>query len=176
MKDGLDYSQDLDYQKSVTYVSAIWHPVEDPESGISYLSWCVGRRKNACDLKSPENINIQATKMSTDLKESMNLGTTYFIILNATNGAGLVSLMSSNGVVVDYTPPILGVVIDCNDNHVDDVDFVTDETICASWSNFEDKESPINFYEFALCESQNITNCPYLFSNVKMDTNISVTG
>ena len=156
---------------------ATWYPIEDPESGIVNLSWCVGRNRNVCDLKAPETIDILETKISANVKTLMDLGSVYYITLSATNGAGLVTMMSSNGVVIDYTPPVPGVVIDCNDHHGGDIDFVTkDQTLYASWNSFEDKESAVKFYEFSLCESQNLTNCPFPFKNIKMDTKISVTG
>ena len=158
-------------------MSATWYPIEDPESGIITLTWCVGRSRNVCDLKPPEMIDILETKISADLKTLMDLSSVYYITLNATNGAGLVTIMSSNGVVIDYTPPVPGVVLDCNDHYSGDIDFAkNDQILYASWNSFEDKESAVKFYEFALCESQDFTNCPFSFTNMKMETNISVTG
>jgi hypothetical protein len=92
----------------------------------------------------------------------------------ATNGAGMTSIMVSDGVTVDYTPPNIGMVIDGQDG---DIDYLKDgDTVYARWSEFEDGESGIKSYQFALCEKENITACPTAFSDTGLQTNISLSG
>jgi hypothetical protein len=112
--------------------------------------------------------------ISAYLNQSIRNGDSYYITLVAINGAGLTSVMVSNGITVDYTPPIAGEVID---GQVGNIDFLNDgETIYARWSGFEDGESGIKSYQFALCEKQNKTVCPAAFSDTGLQTNISLTG
>ena len=172
--DGLKETKDIDYQRSRTFVSASWFIAEDPESDIIILTWCVGSRPRSCDLNPSSSLDVNATKISTFLNQPIKHGERYYVTVNATNGAGLTSVMATNGVTVDYTPPIFGIVID---GKGDDVDYLKDgDTVYARWSEFEDPESGIKSYQFALCEKENITICPTVFSDTGLQTNISLSG
>ena len=155
-------------------MAATWLTVEDLESDVITLTWCVGTSPTLCDLKQPTSLHALETKASAFLNQPMGLGANYYVTLIAINGAGLTTTMVSDGVFVDYTPPTAGLVIDGNDS---EIDFVRDgETIYARWSGFEDRESNVGFYEFALCEMLNITACPIPLSNIKQETNMSLSG
>lgn len=172
--DGSEDTKDIDYQRSRTHVSATWFSVEDPESDIVALKWCVGSRPRSCDLKPSTALDVTASKISSYLKQPLNNGDMYHVTLKATNGAGLTIIMVSDGVKVDFTPPDVGLVIDGQD---DDIDYLKDgDTVYARWSDFEDVESGIKSYQFALCEKKNITLCPTAFSETELQTNISLSG
>ena len=172
--DGIDGTKDIDSQLSRVHISATWFNVEDPDSDIVTLTWCAGSRPRSCDLKSSTSLDVSASKASTYLNQPMESGDRYYVTVRATNGAGLVTVMVSDGVTVDYTPPGVGVVIDGQDN---DIDFLKDgDTIYARWSGFEDQESGIKSYQFALCKKENITDCQTTFSDTGLQTNISLSG
>ena len=155
-------------------MSATWFSVEDPESDIVALTWCAGSRPQSCDLKSSTSLDVTATKISAYLNKPLKNGDMYHVTLKAINGAGLTIIMVSDGVTVDFTPPDVGLVIDGQD---DDIDFLKDgDTVYARWSDFEDLESGIKSYQFALCEKENITLCPTAFSETELQTNISLSG
>ena len=155
-------------------MAATWLTVEDPESDVVTLTWCVGTGPTLCDLKQPTSLHALETEASAFLNQPMGLGANYYVTLIAMNGAGLTTTMVSDGVIVDYTPPTAGLVIDGSDS---EIDFVRDgEAIYARWSGFEDQESNVEFYEFALCEMQNVTACPFPLSNIKQETNMSLSG
>ncbi|KAJ7389362.1 hypothetical protein OS493_032219 [Desmophyllum pertusum] len=59
----------------------------------------------------------------------------YYITVNATNGAGVVTSLTSDGVTVDETPPTSGTVID---GSVLDVDYLNGEQdVSARWFNLK---------------------------------------
>ena len=172
--DSSEEARDIDFQQSRKHVSASWFSVEDPESDIITLTWCVGSRPQSCDLHPSASLDVTATKSSTYLKQPMKNGETYYVTVKASNGAGLTSAMATDGVTVDYTPPRVGMVID---GEGDDIDYLKDgDTVYARWSGFEDPESGIKSYQFALCEKENITACPTAFSDTGLQTNISLSG
>ncbi|XP_028399029.1 uncharacterized protein LOC114522522 [Dendronephthya gigantea] len=171
--DGLE-AEDIDYQQSRRKVSASWFKVEDPESDIIALMWCVGSRPGSCELYPSTSSDVTTTKISVFLNQPIKNGEMYYVTVNATNGAGLTSVVASNGVTVDYTPPRVGIVID---GESDDVDYLKGgDTVYARWTNFEDLESGIKSYLFALCEKENVTVCPRAFSDTGLQTNISLSG
>lgn len=172
--DGSEDTKDIDYQRSRTHVSATWFSVEDPESEIIALTWCVGSRPRSCDLKPSTSLDVTASKISSYLDQPLKNGDMYHVKIEATNGAGLTVIMVSDGVKVDFTPPGVGMIIDGQDN---DTDYLKHgDTVYARWSDFEDKESGIKSYQFALCEKENITVCPTAFSETGLQTNISLSG
>ena len=172
--DGFEDAKDIDFQRSPTHVSAMWFNVEDPESDVISLTWCLGSRPRSCDFKPSTSLDVTASKISTYLNQPIKNGDRYYITLMATNGAGLTSIIVSDGVTVDYTPPSAGMVIDGQNA---DTDYLKDgDTVYARWSEFEDGESGIKSYQFALCEKENITACPTAFSDTGLQTNISLSG
>ena len=172
--DGSGGTKEIDYKQSRTHVSASWFRVEDPESDIITLTWCIGTRPLSCDLYPSSPLNVTATKISAFLNESIKNGERYHVTVRATNGAGLTSAMATDGVTVDYTPPRVGMVID---GEGDDVDYLKGgDTVYAQWSEFEDQESGIKSYQFAVCEKENITACSTAFSDTGLQTNISLSG
>ena len=173
MLDGPKHSEDVDYQQSWTFVAATWFAVEDPESDVIELTWCVGTKQKSCDLKPKTSLKTSETKASAHVS-FLVAGTKYFVTLVAVNGAGGNTTMVSDGVTVDYTPPLTGVVVDGYDQGVDYVK--GGETIYAHWAGFTDPQSGIKSYQFALCELQNITSCPSPFADVGQETNVSLTG
>lgn len=172
--DGSEYSKDIDYQQSRTHVAATWFTIEDPESDVIELTWCVGSKPRSCGLKSKSLLKITQTDVSAFLDQPISAGGKYYVTLEAVNRAGLTSTMVSDGVVVDYTPPSTGQVIDGNEH---DIDVIKEgEIIYARWTGFEDLESGVKSYGFALCEKENFTACPSPFSVIGMEKNISLSG
>ena len=95
--------------------------------------------------------------------------------VTATNSAGVTTSITSDGIMIDDTPPITGTVID---GFVTDVDYLNgDDDIRARWYGFEDLESGIDSYEIALCDSRTLyLRCPQPFTEVGKATNVTITG
>lgn len=166
--------EDIDFQKSRTFLTAHWNEFEDLESDVISLSWCAGLSPGSCNLVQKSELTPSSTSTRKVLNEPIKNGERYYVTVNAVNGAGVQTTYTSDGVTVDETPPTSGIVI-----HGDgrDSKYVNGEQdIHAQWINFEDLESDIDSYEIALCDARNVSFCPQSFTGVGKATNVSITG
>ena len=84
-------------------VSATLKNIEDAESGIRQIEYCVGTTPFNCFIKPFTLIHQNRSFVCTECK--IDAGITVFAIFRVTNGAGLSSIFSSDGITVDSTPP-----------------------------------------------------------------------
>ena len=135
--------RDIDYFANVNYISAHWEGVRDPESGIVSTTYCIGTVPYGCQTKLPEDIGSNSSfNYQTDKLIS---GTKYFVTLEVRNGAGLTSIVISDGMTFDATPPKVGKVFDgLTFENGQDVDIaVTPWNVSVTWFGVEDFESGI---------------------------------
>lgn len=138
------------------------------------LSWCAGLSPGLCDLVKETELINNSTSIRYFLSKPIMNGYRYFVTVKATNGAGVTSLLKSDGVMVDDTPPTSGSVVDglgSDRNYVNGEDDVS-----ASWSAFMDLESGIDSYKVALCHERNLSNCPQPFTSTGKTTNVTISG
>ena len=172
--DGYETGQDTDYQQTSDELSASWFKVEDSESDIVTLSWCIGSAPSSCDVIQNTPVDVSCTKIVAYLEQPAKDGNQYFVTVTAVNSAGLSTSMVSDGVTVDHTSPVAGMVVARQNNKTDYINI--DNTICVHWSGFEDTVSGIGSYQFALCEKKNLSNCLLEFIDIGLQTNITLSG
>ncbi len=172
--DGFKNGEDIDYQQNRDQLSASWFKVEDPQSDIVTLSWCIGSVPGSCDQIQNTLIDVTSTKISTVLQQPAKNGNKYYVMLTAVNSGGLSTTMVSDGIIIDYTSPSPGMVVVGQNRSAGYIR--NGDTIYAHWSGFEDTVSGISSYQFALCEQNNITSCKLEFTNVGLQTNITLSG
>ena len=89
-------------QADTGVLHASWSGFVDPQSDIVAFDWSIGTTPGGSDV-------LPQTPLGSATAASINLplqdGETYFITVYATNGAGLVSSITSGGVTVDGSPP-----------------------------------------------------------------------
>ena len=128
----------------------------------------------ACDIVKETQMDPDSTSFFKVLTQPIMTGTKYYVTVTATNGAGATTSITSDGVIVDDTPPSAGIVIDGVDS---DEDYLNGEgDITAHWFDFEDVESGIDSYEVALCNARNLSFCSQQFTGVGKATNVTFTG
>ena len=172
--DGTKEDKDINIQQSRTLVAAHWSAFEDLESDVVEVSWCAGLSYGTCDLVNETQLDHNSTFALSVLTKPIMNGQRYYVTVKATNGAGVTTSFTSNGVTVDDTPPTSGTVID---GMALDVDYVNGEDdISARWLEFVDFESGIQYYEVALCNARNLSSCPQSFTAVGLATNVTITG
>lgn len=137
---------DIDVQVSDTTLSASWTGFGDAQSGVADYAWCIGTTPGVDDIMAFTSVG-GATSASVDTLTLVS-GTSYFVTVRATNSAGLGSVGTSDGVLVDATPPIVGEVRDGTGQDID-VQGPTGR-ISANWSGFDDSETGITQYEWAI--------------------------
>lgn len=172
--DGNKDGEDIDIQQSRTLIEAHWGAFEDLESDVISVSWCAGLSSGTCDLVRETQLDQDNTSISMVLTDPIINGQRYYVTVKATNGAGVKTKLTSDGVTVDESPPISGAVID---GSVLDVEYVSSEDdVSALWSDFVDMESGIESYEVALCTTWTTSFCPQPFTAVGNTTNVTITG
>ena len=172
--DGPRPGVDVKYQQSIDDVHATWDAFDDPESGVVALTWCAGSSPPKCDIAPQAALDVGATFVHHVLQKPMTDGQRCFVTIQATNGAGVVTSLTSSGVVVDSSSPIAGVVID---GEREDSDYLNGhEDIQASWSKFADSETGIQSYAVAVCSAIDQSSCLLTWFSVQNATNISLAG
>ncbi|SVE17532.1 uncharacterized protein METZ01_LOCUS470386, partial [marine metagenome] len=94
---------DVDTQTINTSISASWTGFSDKGTGIAYYEWAIGTSAGGTDVQDWVNVGTDTTETNSSL--SLADGT-YYVSVKATDNSGNVSeAVSSNGVIVDTTPP-----------------------------------------------------------------------
>ncbi|KAK7493720.1 hypothetical protein BaRGS_00015049 [Batillaria attramentaria] len=148
--DGAQYGQDVCCQKDSSQICAQWMDFYDPDSNIAFFQWGVGLTPGSDDV-------VPFHKLSTYDKQScasvqLQHNVTYYSTVIATNTAvnDKSTNATSSGVLVDKTPPDVGILAD-GQNAQNDVDFTSETaTVSASWSDFHDPESGMDSYTLAV--------------------------
>jgi len=134
---------DLSFQTSVTSISANWS-FTDPEGGVANYAWSIGTTIGGAEVRALTSVGTATTGTAV---VGLTSGTTYYITVRATNGAGLYAQASSNGVIVDGTPPSVTFV---NDGLGADLRYQTGTTALSGNWLFIDPETGVTKYEWAL--------------------------
>ncbi len=149
-----------------TCISATW-TASDPESGIAEYDMSVGTAAGATDVADWLSVGDNTTYTRTGL--TLKDGVTYFINVQATNGAGLLgNVGSSNGIMVDSTPPTTPVVTDDGDTTS-----VLDR-LHATWLS-TDPESGIAEYMYCIGTSSGATDVVG-WTSAGTNEGVTVTG
>ena len=141
IKDGFG-GEDIDYFSPKMRLSAHWENITDPESGIIHSQYCLGTKPLGCQIRPMTSIgrNISFTCPDCIVRE----GTKVYVTVQVTNGAGLCETRSSDGMLLDVSPPLMG---DVNDgSHVTGVDYnvvLEDWNVSMTWFGVDDAESGI---------------------------------
>ncbi|WAR05722.1 hypothetical protein MAR_021091 [Mya arenaria] len=110
VSDGLSGS-DNEYQASRTHVGCKWFGFSDPQSGLSHYVWRLGTFKGGDDIVSATNVHNHEIAYIVDVQSHsgtlLPVGKLVYCTVRAYNKAGLFSEMSSNGFVVDTSPPTI---------------------------------------------------------------------
>ena len=106
---------DLDYQTSTTTLAANWATVfADAQSTIAGYEWAIGTTSGGTNVQGYTSVGTATSGSNSSL--SLTAGTTYYVTVRATNGAGLQSTATSDGVTVGglivtaFTPTLSGFV------------------------------------------------------------------
>nr|XP_034314147.1 uncharacterized protein LOC105348718 isoform X1 [Crassostrea gigas] len=101
--DGDFLGEDLDsWKESTVYVN--WK-VTDDESGLDYCEWAIGYQPKGTEVQRFERITISDGRAYKDFDASVLQGKTVYSTLQCQNKAGLISSLSSDGVIIYDQPP-----------------------------------------------------------------------
>ena len=152
--------------KGILYVTSPSAPVvtwsiDDPESGISHFMVGVGSFPFQDDQLAFQRVASLSRSLDLDLVNfTLREGLTFYVTVTAVNMVGLETTLTSQQVVVDWTPPVSGDVADGNLTSPDsdefiDVDYQSERgVLSAHWSGFQDAESGIVEYRWCIGTAQ----------------------
>ena len=101
---------DLDFTNNTSEISARWIDFRDNESDIQSYFWCIGSNPLSDDILGCENVTDHPNKTLSGL--SLQHNDTYYVTVMTCNYAGLCTAKSSDGVLIDTTPPVIHYVRD----------------------------------------------------------------
>ncbi|XP_078621331.1 uncharacterized protein LOC144887808 [Branchiostoma floridae x Branchiostoma japonicum] len=140
-----DPADDLDYQTDKTTISAHWGKFHDPHTDIVSYTWRVGTCPMCRDILEEVDLGKKSDMSASNLL--LVPGFTYYVTITACNAAQLCTTVSSDGVLMDDTPPVAGTV---RDGAADmDLQYQASPNILrASWFGFHDAHSHLSHYEW----------------------------
>lgn len=147
---------DVDFMTSTSSVSIQWYGIEDKESGIASCLWSLIEQSVSENRSAFGNDTILLSEIveieGNFTRENLSLapGARFVSEITCVNGDGFSSSSFSDGVIVDVTSPIAGLVHD-GPSQLIDVEFQSSGVVVeAVWTHFEDQESGILGYRWGL--------------------------
>ena len=152
VSDGVDFHRDFDYTNHVTSLSASWK-CEDTDSGLTRAFVGFGTQPGIQDVAGYQVVlPYQTSYTLTNL--TLSQGFRYFATAKCVNRVGLQNSMSSDGITIDTTPPLLGYVND-GESAYQDAGFIgLGSHVTVNWK-FTDPESHVAGYIVSIHEIAN---------------------
>ncbi|ESO83749.1 hypothetical protein LOTGIDRAFT_168990 [Lottia gigantea] len=142
---------DTDYISNTLPPSVRWERFHDPHSSIKHYTVQIGTCPGCDDVLPQTETRTRHNFTFTNIR--FISGIKYFTMVTGCNMAELCSSISSDGFIIDVTPPIRGHVIDGTRDA--DIDFQASRTfIGGKWYGFKDSESSIEKYEWRVGTSK----------------------
>jgi hypothetical protein len=147
--------EDVTAQTNTTDLGCRWSGFFDEESDVVRFFAGFGTAPETANVVPLVDVGMSLDFAASNL--SLQHSTTYFCVVHAENGAGARASASSDGVIVDLTPPQMEYV---NDGLQPGVDVDTQTFQDAAFGNWRalDNESAIVDYEWAVGTSANATD------------------
>jgi hypothetical protein len=142
---------DLDYIISSDTLATSWSAFIDHESGVKTCTLTVNEenpiKDQSISLKSRVDVNWNG---SATHNISLISGFRYVSTITCENFDGFESFKSSDGVIVDDSPPIAGTILDQNSQHSENQYQSSSTELHVRWSDGYDLESGIKEYLVAV--------------------------
>ncbi|WAR31711.1 hypothetical protein MAR_034253 [Mya arenaria] len=143
---------DLDYQSDIYTIHAHWKDFSDIESHIDYFNVGLGTDHYATDVQSFINVGL---KQDIIWNGPFIPGEKYYATVESCNKAGLCTQRSSDGIILDNSPPIIGrVQAGSSVRHSRYLPLNT--SLRLQWAGFEDPHSDIDHFEVCLGRQKNM--------------------
>ncbi|KAK3589130.1 hypothetical protein CHS0354_017096 [Potamilus streckersoni] len=168
-----NYSQavDVDFDRELDQISSHWYGFHDPHSGIAYYKIGIGTQKGIYDVEPLVDVHLRT---DNTWKGVFTPGVKYFTTVVACNGAGLCTKRYSDGIILDNSPPVPGIVhVGLSNGHERYQSH--NNTLSAQWIGFNDPQSDIHHFEY--CITKNRIRCDVLhWTNCLMSNTIFRSG
>ena len=149
--------------------------VVDEESEIKRVLVCATTIKEDCNLLVWRDLNPMANSLVFDLdfQKPLQSGTVFMLKLQVENGAALKTIVFSERILVDYSPPIKGVV---KINGIESLVLLQEgQPLVASWGSFQDYETGIKEYHWKICFAIKISYCVTEFVRIGLKNRVALS-
>ena len=171
---------DIRYQATTDKLSANWERIWDLESRVERFEWGIGEDKENL-VQEFVDVGLQ-THVTSKTTLHLKHGHNYTVFLRVYNRAGVLQELSSDGVIIDTTPPVPREIkprVSPPEWHFSDETETyyssSPSGIDVTWQNFEERESEMWYYKWAIGTSKNGTQFQP-FINVGLLTNANTSG
>ena len=146
--------------------------IDDPESGISHFLVSVGSFPFQSDLLATKHVDSLSRSLDLDqVNFTINESSMFYVTVTGVNMVGLEVVLTSQQVIVDWTPPGSGKIVDGNRTMpmtevFIDSDYQTEKgTLSAHWSAIQDSESDVVEYQWCVGieQGKNVFSLMYIF-------------
>ena len=162
VSDGTLFGSDFDYSSNLTSLSINWK-CEDKDSGLRQVFVGVGTQPGIQDIVMYRAVLPYQNAYNFD---GLNLtkGLRYFSSVKCINNVGLQNSMSSDGIIIDSTPPMLKYVYIGSKRYQDSPHIGLGSVLAGNWK-FKDFESNVIGYTVSIHHMQNNTRVvgPWVF-------------
>ncbi|XP_061176007.1 uncharacterized protein LOC133184958 [Saccostrea echinata] len=134
---------DIDYQTDMSKLKIYWEGFHDPHSSIKEIFITVGTCSRCDDVIGRQSVGL-LKEMTVDYVH-FGSGITYYTSVTACNTAEFCTTAFSDGVIMDNSPPNVGMVTDGTSSN-DIVHQSIRNWIGAKWYGFTDPQSGISHY------------------------------
>lgn len=152
VSDGLDRHNDLDYTSHVSSLSVAWK-CEDSYSGLTQVLVGFGTQPGILDVAGYKVVPPFQT-VYTLRNLTLSQGFRYFSTVKCVDRVGLQNSISSDGITIDVTPPLLNYVYDGNNAYRDAKFIGLGSHVTANWK-FTDSESHVSGYLVSIHRMEN---------------------
>ncbi|WAR31803.1 hypothetical protein MAR_034345 [Mya arenaria] len=143
---------DLDYQADTYTIRANWKDFSDIESDIDYFKVGLGTYQYSTDVRPFMDVGLKQDIMWNG---PFIPGEKYYTTVQSCNKAGLCIQRSSDGIILDNSPPIMGrVQVGSGVRHSRYLPLNT--SLRLQWAGFEDPQSDIDHFEVCLGRQKNM--------------------
>ena len=162
VSDGTVFGFDFDYSSNLTSLSVNWK-CEDKDSGLRQVFVGIGTQPGIQDIVVCSVLPYQVTYYFEEL--NLTRGVRYLSSVKCINNVGLRSSMSSDGVVMDSTPPVLRYVNIRGKHHEGSFHTRQGSRLFVNWK-FTDFQSGVIKYTISIFHVKNKTQIvgKWLFS------------
>ncbi|CAC5401969.1 unnamed protein product [Mytilus coruscus] len=134
---------DIDYQTDMSSISVHWEGFHDPHTVIKIYFVHIGTCSGCNNVMEQQYIGAHSEFTLSHIH--LISGETYFSTVTACNTANLCTSATSDGVVIDNSPPTVGIVQDGTTD--DDIEYqAVRNYISAKWFGFTDAQSDIDHF------------------------------
>ncbi|XP_053396792.1 uncharacterized protein LOC123551182 [Mercenaria mercenaria] len=163
--------KDDNYQTDLSHVNVHWKGFIDPHSGIAYYRVGLGTKAYLDDIEPFFEVGlVEDITWHTEFI----IGHKYYTTVEACNGADLCVTRASDGIVIDNSPPIQGLVQTGSDDFHRKFQSHT-SSVHVRWTGFDDPQSGIDHYD--MCIGTKPGSCDILPDmNCLLQSNVIKTG